>query len=106
MKAHFRVGDSGELGGIQWRIVQGSKTENDFVLQIRCAEWTKPKMALSFLLADFHTQSEDLLVADGYFKRPAIGGQMFLNSVRNATQVGWQWASERLEEQRRRRRVA
>jgi len=106
MKPRFQVGDEGELNGIEWRIVQGSKTRNDIVLQIRCNEWTKPKMALSFLLADFHTQSEDILVADNYFKRPAIGGQMFLNSVRTATQVGWRWVAAKLEEQRERRRAA
>lgn len=85
----------------------GSKTRNDIVLQIRCPDWTKPKMALSFLTADFHVQSEELLKEDGYFQAPRVlGGEMFLNSIRNATQVGWQWAAAKLEEQRAKRRAA
>lgn len=111
MKPQFNIGDSGNIGGIEWRVVRGEKTLNDIVLQFRIgdSEWVKPKMAVGFLQHDFHTQAEDRLKADGYFNTSALGGGMYANLARSAGQVGWEWSAGKVEgqrEQRRRREAA
>jgi hypothetical protein len=99
----FKAGQSGELNGIEWRIVPGKKKPGDLRLDLRAREFRAVPMSLSFLLADFHFQVEHHLYApgDGF-----LGGEKFMRGVNGSVVIGWEAAVEWLENERARKRAA
>ena len=102
MRPHFQIGDHGETNGIEWCVTEGSKTQGDLVMWLRCPEWRKPKMELAALLADFHDQVEENLYPPPRFK----GGEKFREFLRDALRYGWRFASDGLERERAAKRAA
>jgi hypothetical protein len=97
---------SGDLAGIQWRIVQGRKSPDDLRLEIRCTDWVPPTMALGFLFADFYAQNEETLRQDGYLRISSgrNAGERYLNFIKGAMFLGWKAAYDQLMFERRERR--
>ena len=108
MKRRFHVGQTGEFAGTRWRIVRGRKSKDDLRLEIKTEGWVPISMALTFLQADFYSQNEETLQAQGAIGR-SVGqraGARFINFCAGAQLLGWEWAYEQLQEERARKRAA
>jgi hypothetical protein len=97
----FETGD-----GLLWRVARGQKTPGDLVLLVRGTQrWNKIKMATGLLIADFMTENEDVLRDEGYFPPSADGGRYYLRHLEMAARHGWRAVAEKLEAERKARRV-
>lgn len=94
----FAVGQHGEIGGVQWRVVQGRKAPDDLRLDIRCPRFVAVKMDVGFLFADFYAQNERTLALAGYLARSVATtpGQRYINFLVGAQRMGWEVAAEQL----------
>jgi hypothetical protein len=104
----FHAGQSGDIGGVRWRVVRGSKSLRDLRLEIQCPRFVAVKMDLGFLFSDFYAQNERTLSEDGYLARSVAtrSGERYLNYLKGAQVLGWEIASEQLAEERARKRAA
>lgn len=98
----WREGDKGWVSGIPYRIVRGSKSPDDLILQLHAGgEWRNVSMDLGFLLADFLPENEDVLYPDQQSKRIAGGGgDYYLSELWHARKHGWQSARQKLLRER------
>lgn len=103
MKREFTAGQSGFVGGMQFRIVQGRKTPrgdgHDLRIDLRAQDWVAVGMPLVFLLIDFLCENEDVLFPPPRFR----GGQMLMDFIHGARTQGWEIAAQMLADQRQRR---
>jgi len=91
----FKPGDTGKVGELHWRISRGNKAEGDMVLDVKAADWTRVKLCVACLFADFHYQVEDIL----YPTRR--GGEYPLSAIAEACREnGWRHVADRIERER------
>lgn len=106
----FKAGDTGTVGGINWRVVQGKKSPSDLRLDLCAPRWIPPSMTLSFLFADFYAQNERTLAQEGYLAPwvAANPGARYLRFVAAAMEpgIGWQVARDQLEIERALKKAA
>lgn len=94
----FAADDRYEIAGLPFRVGPGRKGDGDLILYVLTREgWRMVPMELSFFLADFHGQVEDVL-----YKRTGRGegGSYFLNAVRGAMRNGYKHAQAILESEK------
>lgn len=104
----FSAGQKGEIGGIAWRVVAGSKDARreeaeDLRLDLLTSGWVPVKMDVGFLFADFFKENEDVLYPPEFGYR---GGKMYLDFCAGAVHLGWEAAAETLRQQRESKRAA
>lgn len=99
----FAVGQGGEIGGIPWRIRQGSKGPDDYVLEFftPAHEWQPARMHLAALMVDFLQENEERLFPQEVGNQ---GRRMFFNFLRRSIEAGWEAACAELDIQMRRAR--
>lgn len=87
----FTIGSSGELNGIEWRVVSGTKAPGDLVLELNTPRgWRKFPMSLSALAADFFAQNEPRV-------RKGYRAEKHMEHLRLASRKGWRYATAILE---------
>lgn len=96
----FQPGQSGELNGIDWRVVQGKKARDDRRLDLSTSGWRSVPMSLGFLLADFFVENENVLYPPSPTRR---GGEMYMDFCRGSVLVGWEASHEYILGQRARK---
>jgi hypothetical protein len=100
----FAAGMHGDIGGVQWRVVEGKKSINDLRLDVYIPRWVPPQMSVGFLFADFYAFNERRLSRDGYLARAVADapGARYLHFLGAAMQewIGWEGAAEQLRLER------
>lgn len=97
----FHEGEYGNAGGVEYRIEAGRKAPGDLILKIRAPEWVAVGMDLGGLLADFHSQVEDLLYPPALGKK---GAGKFFEHLQRARRHGWRFAAAVLSSEKTLRR--
>ena len=104
----FHVGQTGTIGSVRWRIVEGKKSPSDQRLDILCSQFAPVKMDLGFLFADFYAQNERRLAEEGYLSRSVArdAGARYRYFIEGSQLLGWEAASDQLAFERERKRAA
>ncbi len=91
-----------DMNGLLFRIVQGKKGPDDRRLDVE-TRFLPVHMRLGGLLADFFYENEGILYPpdEGF-----AGGNYYLGYLHQAARQGWQVADDKLQEERRGRRLA
>lgn len=97
----FTAGMAGDIGGVQWRVVQGKKSPSDLRLDICCPQFVPVKMDVGFLFADFYADNERVLAAEGYLTGVAPdAGARYITFLKGAQFAGWEVAADQLHLER------
>lgn len=92
----FYAGWADNVGGVEFRCVQGKKHPDDLKLEwLWGDEWVPLTLDVVFLAVDMICENEDVL-----YPYPAKGGQYTLDAVKAARIRGWHYAVELLHRQR------
>lgn len=95
--AHFTVGDAGIAGGVNWRVVAGTKAPGDLRLEWYVGDrWQPVALDAIFVAVDCICQNEDFL-----YPYPARGGQLLIRAISEARLYGYEHASGWLALQRK-----
>ncbi|HXH35236.1 MAG TPA: hypothetical protein VNJ54_12635 [Plantibacter sp.] len=98
----FAPGQAGNIGGVEWRVVQGRKSPSDLRLDLRAVRFVPVSMSVGFLFADFYTQNERTLAIEGYLAASVARepGARYVNFILGAQRMGWEDAAAQLQAER------
>lgn len=108
-RRRWEAGQTGMVGGIPWRVVQGYKRPDDLRLEFFFSGrgWVAVKMEVGFLLADFFFENEEVLYPrenDHGYPTGRDGGLYYLRAATHAAHYGWEAARDKLGDEKRRKR--
>ena len=93
MTREFAAGDTFELAGIWFRVVEGRKGPEDLRMDwLTESGWVAIPFVVLYLLTHFLTENEDVL-----YPPPAAGGDKLMTELWWARRRGWRHAEARLE---------